>query len=42
MKCTNVKELEVEVNAYMTECARLKELTTKAVRVSGEIEIGHL
>jgi len=39
MKSTKIKEMEVELKTYMTECLRLRSVTETAVKLSGEIDL---
>ena len=42
MKMTKIQELEQELKMYIGECLRLRKISERAIKLSGEIELENI
>ena len=42
IKSTKIKELEVELKVYMQECVRLRQITERSIKLSGELDVNRM
>jgi len=42
MKSTKMREMDIQLKMYMSECIRLREMTENAIKASGEIEVNQI
>ena len=42
LKSTKMRETDIQLKMYMSECIRLRAITENAIKASGEIDMGKI